>query len=174
MKAADWAGHTPYREDALVYSCESAYLAQVRVSLAELRYRQALQWLAALLSSAEQVARVYDISTQPIWRQGPVVLVGDAIHAVSPNAGQGPSLAVEDAIVLAKCLRDISDLEQAFATYERLRRAHGSAWAQRGSGEGHDPSYPGVVSGQARAALSQAFRQPCRTRLGLLLPGRLG
>jgi 2-polyprenyl-6-methoxyphenol hydroxylase-like FAD-dependent oxidoreductase len=66
---------------------------------------------------------IYDISTQPIWHQGSVVLVGDAIHAVAPSAGQGASLAVEDAIVLAKCLRDIPDLSQAFATYEHLRRA---------------------------------------------------
>jgi 2-polyprenyl-6-methoxyphenol hydroxylase-like FAD-dependent oxidoreductase len=79
---------------------------------------------------------IYDISTQPIWHQGPVVLVGDAIHAVSPNAGQGASLAVEDAIVLAKCLRDISDLEQAFATYERLRRARVERMVQHGRSAG--------------------------------------
>jgi 2-polyprenyl-6-methoxyphenol hydroxylase-like FAD-dependent oxidoreductase len=66
---------------------------------------------------------IYDISTQPIWQKGPVVLVGDAIHAVSPGAGQGASLAIEDAIVLAKCLRDREDHALAFATYERLRRA---------------------------------------------------
>src|SRR5260221_6807293 len=66
---------------------------------------------------------IYDIPTQPIWQKGPVVLVGDAIHAVSPGAGQGASLAVEDAIVLAKCLRDREDLSQVFATYEHLRRA---------------------------------------------------
>ncbi len=58
MKAADWAEHTSYHQDALFYSRESAYLALARVYLAELRYPQALQWLAALLSSAEQVARV--------------------------------------------------------------------------------------------------------------------
>ena len=66
---------------------------------------------------------LYDIQTQPLWYKNRVVLVADAIHAISPNAGQGASLAVEDAIVLAKCLRDIPDLEQAFATYEHLRRA---------------------------------------------------
>ena len=66
---------------------------------------------------------IYDISTQPIWQKGPVVLVGDAIHAVSPGAGQGASLAIEDAIVLAKCLRDREDHALAFAIYERLRRA---------------------------------------------------
>jgi 2-polyprenyl-6-methoxyphenol hydroxylase-like FAD-dependent oxidoreductase len=32
---------------------------------------------------------IYDIPTQPIWHQGPVVLVGDAIHAVSPQCWTG-------------------------------------------------------------------------------------
>jgi LuxR family maltose regulon positive regulatory protein len=57
-RAVDWAEHTSYRQDALFYSKEIAYLALVRVYLAEQQYPLALQWLAALLSSAEQVARV--------------------------------------------------------------------------------------------------------------------
>src|SRR2546430_17468965 len=44
-RAVDWAEHTPYRQEVLVYSRESAYLALVRVYLAELRYPQALQLL---------------------------------------------------------------------------------------------------------------------------------
>jgi hypothetical protein len=32
--------------------------------------------------------------------------LGDAAHATSPSSGQGASLAIEDAVVLAKCLRD--------------------------------------------------------------------
>lgn len=31
-------------------------------------------------------------------------------------------MALEDAIVLAKCVRDMTSLEKAFAMYERLRR----------------------------------------------------
>jgi 2-polyprenyl-6-methoxyphenol hydroxylase-like FAD-dependent oxidoreductase len=96
---------------------------------------------------------IYDISTRPIWHKGPVVLVGDAIHAVSPGAGQGASLAIEDAIVLAKCLRDGEDHALAFATHERLRRAYGQVWAQPGSGENHDQSDPGVVSRHTHAVL---------------------
>jgi FAD-dependent urate hydroxylase len=65
---------------------------------------------------------VHDLSTIPIWRHGPVVLLGDAAHATSPNAGQGASLAMEDALVLALCLRDIPEVDGALATYERLRR----------------------------------------------------
>jgi 2-polyprenyl-6-methoxyphenol hydroxylase-like FAD-dependent oxidoreductase len=65
---------------------------------------------------------IYDIPTLPKWHTGPLVLIGDAAHATSPSAGQGASLALEDAIVLAKCVRDIPRLEDAFAAYERLRR----------------------------------------------------
>jgi len=65
---------------------------------------------------------VEDLAATPVWHRGPVVLIGDAAHATSPNAGQGASLAMEDALVLAKCLRDLPEVERAFATYERLRR----------------------------------------------------
>ena len=65
---------------------------------------------------------VHDIPTSPVWSRGPAVLVGDAAHATSPSAGQGVSIACEDAIVLAKCLRDLPDLPSAFAAYEGLRR----------------------------------------------------
>ncbi len=65
----------------------------------------------------------YTLPTQPTsWYKGPLVLVGDAAHAISPSSGQGASMALEDAAVLARCLRDIPELQQAFAAYERLRR----------------------------------------------------
>jgi FAD-dependent urate hydroxylase len=58
----------------------------------------------------------------PTWRRGPMVLVGDAAHAPSPTSGQGASMAAEDGVVLAKCLRDLPDLPRALEAYERLRR----------------------------------------------------
>ncbi len=87
---------------------------------------------------------IYDIATQPLWQKGPVVLVGDAIHAVSPGSGQGASLAMEDAIVLAKCLRGQDDQALAFAIYERLRRARVERMVQhgRGAGQGKVMTYP--------------------------------
>lgn len=65
---------------------------------------------------------IYDMLTQPAWYGGRAVLIGDAIHAVSPNAGQGASLALEDAIALAQCLRDIGGVENAFARFQQLRK----------------------------------------------------
>ncbi len=41
----------------------------------------------------------------PLWHRESMVLVGDAAHAASPTSGQGASLALEDSIMLAKCLR---------------------------------------------------------------------
>jgi FAD-dependent urate hydroxylase len=63
-----------------------------------------------------------DIPRVPVWHRGRVVLLGDGAHATSPSSGQGVSLAIESAVQLARCLRDLP-VEQAFATYEQLRRA---------------------------------------------------
>ena len=42
----------------------------------------------------------------PVWHRGRMIVIGDAAHAPSPTSGQGASLSVEDAVVLAKSLRD--------------------------------------------------------------------
>ena len=65
----------------------------------------------------------YDLPRVATWHRGRVVLAGDAAHATSPSSGQGASMAIEDAVVLGKCLRDIPDVERALDTYVGLRRA---------------------------------------------------
>jgi FAD-dependent urate hydroxylase len=65
---------------------------------------------------------IYDLPRVPKWHRAGMVLVGDAAHATSPSSGQGASMAIEDAVVLGKCLRDAADSEQAFVAYERARR----------------------------------------------------
>lgn len=65
---------------------------------------------------------VYDLPSLSTWHRGTVCLIGDAAHATSPHVGQGASLAMEDAIVLAKCLRDVEGVPDAFETFESLRR----------------------------------------------------
>lgn len=65
---------------------------------------------------------VYDLPSLPTWSQKTVCLIGDAAHATSPHVGQGASLAMEDAIVLAKCLRDIEVVQDAFEAFESIRR----------------------------------------------------
>lgn len=62
----------------------------------------------------------YDFPKVPVWHRDRMVVIGDAAHATSPASGQGASMAIEDAVTLAKCLRDTGD--DAFARYEALRR----------------------------------------------------
>ncbi|MFI6499946.1 FAD-dependent monooxygenase [Nonomuraea typhae] len=65
---------------------------------------------------------IHDLPPVPVWHRGRVVLTGDAAHATSPSSGQGASQAIEDAIVLARCLRDASGHREAFAAFEAERR----------------------------------------------------
>ena len=73
----------------------------------------------------------------PHWHRGRIVLVGDAVHAPSNSTGQGASLAMESAIQLARCLRDMPDARSAFDTYERLRRPRVEKIAARGARISH-------------------------------------
>ncbi len=63
----------------------------------------------------------YDVPTVPTWWRERLVILGDAAHATTPTSGQGSSMALEDAVVLAKCLRELPG-PQAWARYEQLRR----------------------------------------------------
>ena len=110
------------------------------MTLAEARERGAVRWLAELREAFARDRSVAPgllartdpadllvtgpLETMPVvptWSRGRVVLVGDAVHATSPSAGQGASLAMESAVQLARCLRDLP-YPAAFAAYEAIRR----------------------------------------------------
>lgn len=89
---------------------------------------------------------IYDVPTTPQWHRGPLVLMGDAAHATSPSAGQGASMALEDAIVLAKCLRDLPSLDDAFAAYEGLRRMRVERVVRLSRQRGNNKAAPHAVA----------------------------
>ena len=66
----------------------------------------------------------YDMPVVRHWHNSRnMIIIGDAAHATAPSAGQGASMALEDAVILAQCLRDRPDIPAAFAAFESLRRA---------------------------------------------------
>jgi 2-polyprenyl-6-methoxyphenol hydroxylase-like FAD-dependent oxidoreductase len=66
----------------------------------------------------------YDMPVVKRWHDGSrMIIIGDAAHATSPAAGQDASMSLEDAVILAQCLRDCPDLPSAFHTFDSLRRA---------------------------------------------------
>ena len=72
---------------------------------------------------AERIIRTDICDRPPIqrWHGGRVVLLGDAAHPMTPNLGQGASQAIEDAVVLDRCLARGLALEAALREYEERR-----------------------------------------------------
>ena len=83
------------------------------------------------------------------WHRGRVCLVGDAAHATPPHAGQGASLALEDAVVLVRALRDEPTVEAAFRAYEAERKPRAEKLIAQARGTGSQKA-PGPVGAYVR------------------------
>ena len=77
-----------------------------------------------LLEAAENivVTATLDVATLPTWSRKRTLLVGDAAHATSPHAGQGASLALEDAMRLGRLMQNGQELGVTFEAFENERR----------------------------------------------------
>src|SRR5262245_47305771 len=78
-----------------------------------------------LLAACPQVHKwaLFERDPLPRWSEGPVVLLGDACHPMTPYMAQGAANALEDAAVLSRCLAAAADATLAFARYEKTRLA---------------------------------------------------
>jgi 2-polyprenyl-6-methoxyphenol hydroxylase-like FAD-dependent oxidoreductase len=64
---------------------------------------------------------LFDRAPLQSWGDGRVTLLGDAAHPMLPHAGQGAAQALEDAVVLGRCLMHAADIEAGLRRYEALR-----------------------------------------------------
>jgi 2-polyprenyl-6-methoxyphenol hydroxylase-like FAD-dependent oxidoreductase len=99
--------------------------ADARAAIAE-RFGD-LGWLVPeiLAGAPENAGIYYDVVAQieaANWHGKRVVLIGDAAHAVSLLAGQGASLAIGGAHLLARMLSEHEDISAALAAFERVMR----------------------------------------------------
>jgi 2-polyprenyl-6-methoxyphenol hydroxylase-like FAD-dependent oxidoreductase len=87
------------------------------------------------------------------WYHGRTVLIGDAVHKMPPSAGQGAVNAMEDAVVLANCLYEISDGQRAitpekitevFKDYREQRYTHAKYQVENSAGMAK------ILSGQVK------------------------
>lgn len=79
--------------------------------------------VTTLIDAADEVGRwaLHDRESLDRLGTGRVVLIGDAAHPMLPFRAQGANQAIEDAITLARCLSEASDLAAALRRYERIR-----------------------------------------------------
>jgi salicylate hydroxylase/6-hydroxynicotinate 3-monooxygenase len=85
---------------------------------------------------------IADRDPMPSWSEGRIMLIGDACHPMTPTMAQGAAQALEDAMILARCLAQYSfeDVAGAFRTFEAMRHArtaqiqvtsHGNTWMRK-------------------------------------------
>jgi salicylate hydroxylase/6-hydroxynicotinate 3-monooxygenase len=90
---------------------------------------------AAFVGFHEQVQRVVNVCPRvhkwaivdrdplPRWGDGRMVLLGDAGHPMTQYMAQGAATAMEDAVVLTRCIEEQpGDLPAAFSRYQSTRR----------------------------------------------------
>ena len=110
--------------------------------------------LAATPPSAVIRTPLRDLPPQPAWHRGRLVLLGDAVHAMLPNLGQGGCQAIEDGAALAAALRDEPDVATALAAYESARKPR----AERVARESRRMSRIALLGNPAAAARDLAMR----------------
>lgn len=68
---------------------------------------------------------MWDHTPASTYTKGRIAMMGDAAHATTPFQGQGAGQAIEDALVLATLLAEVSDpsmIQNAFLAFDQVRR----------------------------------------------------
>ena len=56
------------------------------------------------------------------WSKGRIVVLGDAAHPMLPFLAQGAAMAIEDGAVLANCIDNFDEVEEALKYFEKIRK----------------------------------------------------
>jgi salicylate hydroxylase len=112
----------------------------------------------ALIGAAESVFRwaLYDRAPMARWSVGAATLLGDAAHPTPPFLAQGAAMAIEDAMVLARCLSTGDPVEASLRRYELARRARtakAQGWSRRNGVLFHLPGAAAAAVFGAASAL---------------------
>jgi salicylate hydroxylase/6-hydroxynicotinate 3-monooxygenase len=101
-----------------------------------------------VLTACPQVNKWALFERDPLthWGDGPIVLLGDACHPMTPYMAQGAASALEDAAVLARCIEAADDPSEAFrrfqaARLERTARLQLTSRENKWGTQGGDPGW---------------------------------
>jgi 2-polyprenyl-6-methoxyphenol hydroxylase-like FAD-dependent oxidoreductase len=89
------------------------------------------------------------------WGSGRCTLLGDAAHAMTPNLGQGACQALEDAVVLGRCVAPGGDVSAALRAYERERRRRTARFQNRSRSAGAMGQWASPLAVRTRSFLAR-------------------
>ncbi|MFI7439852.1 FAD-dependent oxidoreductase [Nonomuraea indica] len=96
----------------------------------------------------------HTLDAVPVWNDDRTVLVGDAGHPV--GAGQGASMALEDAVVLARELERAASVPAGLSAYARARRPR-VARMVKAAGDNRDAKTAGPLARRMRDLVMPVF-----------------
>lgn len=99
------------------------------------------------------------------WTKGRVSMLGDACHPTLPFLAQGANMALEDGLVLARCLDAHSDVGTALSRYEALRLERTTKIVNGSSETGRRFHNPTLADPTAAIAYVDREWQPDKVRL---------
>ncbi len=95
---------------------------------------------------------LYDRDWARQWSRGPIVVVGDAAHAMRPHLGQGGCQGIEDAAILAAFVDSADDLASAFARFAAFRQPRVRSLVRESATVGRIVNLPPLLSTLATRA----------------------
>lgn len=116
---------TSQPEDALWTTPES-WSAKGDLSMLISAYKGFHPDVQAVLAACPEVYKwaLFDRDPLPRWTQDRILLVGDACHPMTPYMAQGATMALEDSVLLARCLHEKKhlDIAEIFKLFEKIRK----------------------------------------------------
>ena len=120
-------------------------------------YLPVVELIEATLPQMILTTSAFDREPCRTWGNKRVTLLGDAIHPTTPNLGQGGCLAMEDAMVLARCFQKYGPTERALRKYEGCRYSRTAAITKYSRYYGHVGQWENVFArGLKKSVLSLA------------------
>lgn len=172
-------GLTPLRDDLMYMFLVTAEPGNPRMSedqLAELMRARLDGFTGFIAALAGQITDNRGVVYRPMevqllpapWYRGRVVIIGDAAHASTPHLAQGAAMAIEDAVLLARLLREQRAVEPLLVEFMERRFARAKfvldssvqigAWEmEMWQGIANPDARPGELLHEASLALHDAF-----------------
>jgi 2-polyprenyl-6-methoxyphenol hydroxylase-like FAD-dependent oxidoreductase len=101
---------------------------------------------------------VFSLIMPPPWYRGRVVLIGDAAHTTTPQLASGASIAIEDAVVLARYLLSEASVEAALAAFMQARFERCRMVVENSAQLGEWEKRPGTADHLVAGLVAESYR----------------
>jgi 2-polyprenyl-6-methoxyphenol hydroxylase-like FAD-dependent oxidoreductase len=118
---------------------------EFRAMFAQFTDPSVVKLFAQVRSADEIITTAVEELCDERWQAGRVALLGDAVHAMTPNIGQGAGMAMEDAAVLAEELASSTSIEFSLESYAKRRKPRVASIVNVSRAVGKDGQLFGII-----------------------------